>query len=254
MSKSIEATAQDMVGTPEDVDRPTQWLAWATAGVVLMLIALVAYAYLAGVFVKDTPARTAEEDALAQTSASIAQNPSNGAGYAVRAEALFAIGDETGAFATLDTGEAAVKGKNPDLLYVLRSRTALLDRQGKFAEAAVAGEKAMKASDDYLKAQGVVLVQKGINVVGGNTQTRPSVDTALQVAEAYMGLKNYDKAIGLYNYALALEPTAADIVTMRGWVYIQQGDKVKAKADFERALEFMPDDADALSGMKQVSD
>jgi tetratricopeptide (TPR) repeat protein len=146
-----------------------------------------------------------------------------------------------------------VAGKNPALLYILRARTALLNREHRYAEAAKIGERAMTASDEYLKAQGVVLVQKGINVLGGNTQTRVSVDTALQVAEAYMGLKEYDKAIELYGYALRLEPTAADIVSMRGWAYLEKGDKVKAKSDFQTALEYIPDDPSATSGMQRIS-
>jgi tetratricopeptide (TPR) repeat protein len=111
----------------------------------------------------------------------------------------------------------------------------------------------MIASDDYLKAQGIALAQKGIQVVGGNTQTRVSVDTALQVAEACMGLERYDEAVNLYDYALRLEPTAADIVSMRGWARLAKGDKAKAKADFAQALEYLPDDPSALKGMKQLS-
>jgi tetratricopeptide (TPR) repeat protein len=229
-------------------------LGWATVGVVLMLVSLVAYAFLSGVFVKDVPPRTAQEDALAATAASIAQDPSNGAQYAIRAEALYGIGDKTEAFKTLDAGEAAVGGKNPALLYILRARTALLNLEHRYADAVKVGQRAMIASDEYLRAQGVVLVQKGISVVGGNTQTRVSVDTALQVAQAYMGLKEYDKAIELYDYALRLEPTAADVVSMRGWAHLEKGDKVKARSDFQQALEYVPDDPYATSGMKELSD
>lgn len=252
MSKSIEASAPEPSET-EGLDRPTQWLGWATVGVVLMLVSLVAFAFLSGVFVKDAPPRTAQEDALAATAASIAADPSSGAQYATRAEALYAVGSTTEAFAALDAGEKAVGGKNPALLYILRTRTALLNREKRYADAEKTGQLAMKASDEYLKAQGVTLVNKGLVVNGGNTQTRVSVDTAIQVAEAYMGLKKYDKALELYTYALTLEPTAADIVAMRGWAYLEKGDKAKAKADFQVALEYMPDDPYATSGLKKAS-
>lgn len=248
-----ETTALEPFAASEEMDRPTRVLAWATVGVVLMLVSLVAYAWLSGVFARNVPPRTAQEDALVATDASIAKDPSNGAQYAIRAEALYGVGSKTEAFQTLDAGEKAVAGKNPGLLYVLRARAALLNREKRYTEAAKVGEKAMEASDDYLRAQGVVLVQKGVTVVGGNTQTRISVDTALQVAETHMALKDYDKAIELYSYALTLEPTAADIVSMRGWAYLEKGDRAKAKTDFKTALEYMPDDPYATSGMKRLS-
>lgn len=253
MSDSMEASISGSIRAPGGADRTTQWLVWAMVSVALMLVALVAYALLSGAFEPVAP-RTAQEDVLAATEASIAEDPTNGAPYASRAEALFATGQKDEAFQVLAGGEAAVKRQNPALLYILRTWTALLNREGRFAEAEAVGQRAIKASDDYLEAQGTALLKKGVTPVGGNTQTRMSVDTAIQVAEAYMGLKSYDEAIDLYAYALHLEPTAADILSMRGWAYIEKGDKTKAKADFQQALAYLPGDPYATSGMKKLAE
>jgi tetratricopeptide (TPR) repeat protein len=219
-----------------------------------MLAALGGYAVLSGVLTEGASApATVTEQALASSAAELAADPTNGSAYARRAEALFVTGDEASAFAILAQGEKAVEGKNPALLYVLRSWTAMLNRQHRYAEAEKVGMRGMEASDAYLEAQGVVLVRKGISVLGGNTITRPSVDTALALAEAYMGEKKYDKAIELYQYALSLEPLAADIHTMRGWAYLEKGDKAKAKADFTEAAKFLPDDAGVRAGLKAVA-
>lgn len=251
MSDSI---AVDSAQRPLRGERATRWLTWATVGTLLMLAALGGYAVLAGVFTDDHSApATVAEQALSSSAADIVADPTDGSAYATRAEALFATGEEASAFAVLAQGEEAVDGKNPGLLYVLRAWTALLNRQHRYAEAEKVGLRAIEASDAYLEAQGVILVRKGISVVGGNTITRPSVDTALALAEAYMGEKKYDKAIELYQYALSLEPLAADILTMRGWAYVEKGDKTKAKADFTEAARYLPDDALVISGLKAVA-
>ena len=74
----------------------------------------------------------------------------------------------------------------------------------------------MKASDDYLAMQGAALAAKRVTAIGGNLQTRVSVDTAIQLAQAYMGQQKYDKAIEMYDYALKLDPLAADVAPCAG--------------------------------------
>jgi len=248
-----DSTQAQVAPPAKETDRATRWLWWAVITAVMMLVSVIAYGYMAGAL-ESVPPRTAEEDALASTTEAIAKNPSDGRQYAIRAEALHRTGSVDEAFQVLDQGEKAVNGKNPGLLYVLRARTALLNEEGRFAEATKVGLKAMDASDDYLTQQSAALVQKGVTAVAGNQDTRASVDTALLVAQAYTGLKQYAKAAEMYDYALQLEPTAADILSMRGWAYLEAGDKAKAKADFEQTLKYMPGDEYAARGLKELSD
>ena len=252
MPESSEAETPTRVVTTAEMDRPTRWLLWAVAAATLMVIALVAYAWLAGGFRTDVP-RTAQESSLAVTEDVIRKTPTDGSAYAIRAETLFGLGRKEEAFQVLDQGEKAVAGKNPALLYILRSRTSLLNAEGRFPEAEKVGLKAMAASDDYLARQGARLTAQGVTGINGNMQTRISIDTSIQLAEAYMGQKKFDKAITMYNYALKLDSMAGDILALRGFAYLAAGKKAKAKADFEQTLKYLPGDPEATRGLELLS-
>jgi len=252
MPETSETNVMRRVVVTEERDRPTRLLVWAVVFTALMLVAMLAYAAVTGTFSNTAP-RTAQEDALASTAEAIRQNPNDGKQYAIRAETLHQLGETKQAFAVLDQGEKAAANENPGLLYVLRARTALLNAEGRYAEAVRVGTRAMTASDDYLGEQGLKLAKKGVTGITGNVQTQLSVDTAIQVAAAYAGLKKWDKAIEMYDYALRLDPLAGDILSLRGWAHLDAGNKAKAKADFQQSLKYLPDDAAALQGMKQLS-
>jgi tetratricopeptide (TPR) repeat protein len=251
-----ETSNQDVsvanVVTTREMDRTTKWLLWAVFFVLLMLISMLVYAWLSGGFTVTSP-RTSQENALSVTAQQIAKDPTNGSAYAVRAEVLYKVGRKAEAYQVLSQGEAAVKGKNPALLYILRTWTVLLNSDGKYAEAEKVGQKGMAASDDYLARQGAALAAKRVTAIGGNLQTQATVDMAIQLGQTYVGEKKYDKAIVLYNYALKLDPLAADVLTQRGNVYLAQGNKAKAKADFTEALKYLPNDPAAKSGLSQAS-
>jgi tetratricopeptide (TPR) repeat protein len=250
-SRKTEVVSRTVVS--HEVDRSTRFLIWAVAGVALMVVALVGYALMTGLFTTTAP-KTAEEDALASTAEGISRNPKDGRQYAVRAETLHELGQKKEAYAVLDQGERAVAGENPALLYILRSKTSLLNADGRYAEAVKVGGRAMKASDDYLGKQGAKLASKGVTGISGNMKMQLSIDTAIQVGQAHAGLKQWDKAITMYDYALRLDPLAGDVLSMRGWAYLEMGQKEKARADFEQTLKYLPDDTIATRGMKQLSD
>jgi tetratricopeptide (TPR) repeat protein len=252
MPDSSEVEVPQHVVTSVETDRVTTALLWIVAGATMMVIALAAYVWMTGVFGSTAP-RTAEENSLAVTANMIRAKPTDGSAYAIRAETLYGLGRKTEAFQVLDQGEKAVAGQNPALLYVLRSRTSLLNAEGRYAEAEKAGLKAMSASDDYLVRQGAKLSAAGVTGIGGNLQTRMTIDTSIQLAAAYMGQQKWAKAIEMYNYAVKLDPTAGDIITLRGYAYLAAGDKAKAKADFEQTLKYLPGDPQATAGLKQAT-
>jgi len=252
MSEPSDVQVDRRVVTTGALDRSTRLLLWAVFAAVLMLAALVAYAWLSGAFGTEAP-RTAEERSLAVTAATILATPGDGSAYAIRAETFYRLGRKAEAYQVLDQGEKAVGKTEPGLLFVLRTRTALLNNDGNFAEAEKVGIRGMTASDDYLGQQGAALAKKGVTGINTNMQDRESVDMAVQLATAYMGEKKYAKAIELYNYALKLEPLSGDVLTQRGFVFLASGDKAKAKADFTEALKYLPNDPQATAGLKQAS-
>ena len=256
MPESNEVDAPRRVVTSVETDSTTRWLLWAVVAVLLMLAAVIAYAFASGMtdslFRTDT-ARTAQEKALIDTAAAIRKNPKEGGAYAVRAETLYRLGKKSEAYEVLTQGESAVGTETPAQLYVLRARTQLLNADENWAEAEKVGKRAMQASDEYLAVQGAKLANKKVTAIGANLQTRVSVDTAVQLAQAYMGQKKYKDAIVMYDYALKLDPLAADVVTLRGFAFLAAGDKAKAKADFQETLRFLPDDPDATRGLQESS-
>ena len=230
-------------------DPVTGWLGWAIAFAVLMLGALAVYAVVTNVFTDTTP-RTAEEAELARSAVALRSNPANGASYARRAEALFKVGRIKEAYAVLDQGEKAVGEEVPALLFILRSRTMLLNQEERYAEAEKVGNRAITASDKYLAAQFKELVAKGLSPQGADSQ--PTVAAAIQLAAAYMGQEKWDEAIKLYNYALTYDPAAGDILSMRGWAYLEKGSETSATVDFNEALRYLPDDRRTLEGLKRL--
>lgn len=252
MSETSSQEVPRRVLTTREMDRPTTWLLWGVFSALVILIALLVYAWFTGGLSSSLP-RTAQEQSLLVTAESIRANPKDGVSYAIRAETLYHLGRKTEAYQVLQQGQTAVAGQNPALLYILRTWTALLNSDGNFTEAEKIGVKAMAASDDYLARQGAALADKKVTAINGNLKTQESVDTAIQLAGAYMGEKKYAKAIELYNYALKLEPLGADLLTMRGYAFLTSGDKAKAAADFKQALQYLPNDPSATRGLKQAS-
>ena len=56
-----------------------------------------------------------------------------------------------------------------------------------------------------------------------------------------------DRAIGDYDVALRLDPTAADIFNARGELWRKKGDRPRALADFAAAARLNPDHPTAQS-------
>ena len=138
----------------------------------------------------------------------------------------------------------------PALLFILRSRTMLLNQEERFAEAEKAGNAAVAASDRYLTLQFKELVGKGLSPQGADTKL--TVAAAVELAAAYIGQEKWDEAIKLYTYALTYDPNAADILSMRGWAYLEKGSEASATVDFNEALRYLPDDPRTLEGLKKL--
>lgn len=251
MSEPNQVEVTRRVVVEKRSDRLTQWLIWGAVALFLMLVALAVYGFVSGAFTNTTP-RTAEEYELAYTAEAIASNPTDGTAYARRAEALYKLGRVEDALEVLDQGERAIGEEIPSILFVLRTRAMLLNQEERFAEAEEVGVRAMDLSDIYIKGQIEANTAKGLVSAPGSIDARATVDIALQYARAMVMQEKWDKAIELYNYALYWEPTAADILSLRGWAYIGVGAETSATLDFNEALKYLPDDPSALAGLAEI--
>jgi tetratricopeptide (TPR) repeat protein len=232
-------------------DGLTRALLWGVGFLLLTTVAVIAYALATGVFGNQVP-QTAEEYRLVTTAAAIAADPTNGVAYATRAETLYKLGRVNDAFEVLDQGEQAIGDSAPNILFLLRTRMMLLNQEERFAEAEELGVRAMELNNDYVARQIEANTAKGIVSGIATIDQRAGVAIALQNAAALTAQEKWEDALPYYNYALAWQPSAADIMTLRGWAYVEMGAEASATIDFNQALEFLPDDPSALAGLAQV--
>jgi tetratricopeptide (TPR) repeat protein len=77
-------------------------------------------------------------------------------------------------------------------------------------------------------------------------------DLLLLKADIYQTKQDWKNAVKAYNEYLAEKRTAATVFAMRAAVKEKLGDKAGAKADYRQTLRFIPDNADALAGLKRI--
>lgn len=65
-------------------------------------------------------------------------------------------------------------------------------------------------------------------------------DSGLISAEYYISTGKYSQALEVLEGVLQRHPESADAYTYRGYTYYQLGDKRKAKADYQRAIQINP--------------
>jgi tetratricopeptide (TPR) repeat protein len=76
--------------------------------------------------------------------------------------------------------------------------------------------------------------------------------SASQLANYYHDDKDYDNEIKYLNIFLEGNPTDATALIDRGNAYLEKGNKEQAKQDFQNALKYIPNDADATAGLKKA--
>lgn len=68
----------------------------------------------------------------------------------------------------------------------------------------------------------------------------------VRLAQSYIEMDQYDKALERYNHMMAIDPDNAAIFNDRGQLYYKLKEHEKALADFDQAILIRPDYADAL--------
>ena len=103
--------------------------------------------------------------------------------------------------------------------------------EGRTNSAIPAGNKT--ATDLLTQANTDIAGDKSFAVQEKAAAAAPKGDVASQTGDAYLGARNYAKAIAMYDLALTKGVANADIVHLhRGIAYAMSGDKEKARADF----------------------
>ncbi len=153
-----------------------------------------------------------QEEQIALLDAKIRKEPKNDELYYKRAEVFLKADNLSEALQNIQKAIALDK-KNPQY-YVLQAD--ILFVQGETALAFDALQRAMEADGKYKEAY-------------------------LKSAELSLYMKDYDKVMFNVKQALLLDKTDAKAFFIRGWAMKEQGDTLKAVADYRKAVELKGD-------------
>jgi tetratricopeptide (TPR) repeat protein len=228
-------------------DRIAQGMRWAIVVLVGLIICVLLYALLAGVFSPPAP-RTLLESTLATSRAAVKENSASGTAWAALAGAQYTNGDTAAAWDTLT--QARQKVKDHSILYVNNRELDFLLIEGQNAQVVKRADEFIKVEADYQVKAKVANAQKGIIVPDQVSDNTDAVRLFVLKGTAQGNLGQWKEAVKTFDTALQLDDKAADIITLRGWARLRSGDAAGAKKDFARALRYMPGDPSATSGLK----
>lgn len=251
MSDSLFSETPEYVEEPleSSPDRVSRILLWASIGVGCLIVAVLAYGLLTGVFFRSMP-RTWTESVRAAKESAVKANPGNGRAWADYAEALYAIGDKEGAQKALARARTQVTDKT--IREVNNVDLHLLILEGKNSDALARSQLYLQRDATLRTEEYNANLLRGITVPAEAQDNDSTIRLFVLQGTAQNNLKMYKEAIASFSRALALDEQAADIIILRGWARLGAGDKVGAAKDFKYALQFLPDDASAKDGLKQA--
>lgn len=232
-------------------DSTNRWLVVGIFGVVILLLTFLLYGLIAGVLNPPAP-RTAVEFAMQRAEATIQAKPESGRDWADYALLLYKTGDKAKAKATIKKARKVLK--NNSLVYVNNAEIEILLREGKNAEALKAADAELKYDAEERKKLDIERAKRGVKmpVEYQREMNKVTIDTLVMKARAQSALKKYDDAITSLAYAIYADPQAADVIVMRGELFLKVGNKEAAKNHFVEALKFIPDYEPALNGLKRL--
>jgi tetratricopeptide (TPR) repeat protein len=223
-------------------------MAYAAFALVVLFLVLTLSALITGV-VTPTGPRTLAEKEIATSETLVLSGHASAVQWGQYIAALTANGDYGRARNALAQARASVDDSNTAEFVVAEARLNLAQKKYQVAaDAAVAGRKKIKdAYDARIAAGGDIAKKAKQNGINDNYYL-----LALLAADGYRGLGQWQKAIEQFDAYLAKYPTASDILVDRASVKVEAGDKAGAEKDYRQALKFVPDDPEALAGLKKI--
>ena len=236
--------------TLEEPDRVARYMRYGIVFLIISILCILLYALLTGVFAPSAP-RTLVENALAQAQGAVDSSPGSGKAWAALAGAYYASGDEAAAWDALDQARKSVKDRT--ILHVNNRELEFLLLEGREEELLKRVDKYIEVEAKYQMEDKAENLAKGITVPDVLLDNADAVKLFVFKGTAQGNLGQWDEAIKTFDTVLELDDRAADIITLRGWAKLRSGDRVGAKQDFERALQFLPDNASAQEGLAEAS-
>ena len=234
----------------DEPDRLSTVLKYGIAFIVVTILCLLLYALIVGAFAPPAP-RTLVESSLLQAQTAVKQNPGRGKAWAALAGAQWASGDRSEAWATLEQGRKKVKDGSIVVINLMAMR--FLNAEGKDAEVVKKGTEYIKAAALFRTRELEKAAAKGIKTPAELNDNSNEIEMLTLKATALGNMGKWKEAVKTLDYALELDPLGADLLTIRGWAKLRAKDKAGAKADFQKALAYTPDNSSAAEGLKEAS-
>jgi len=221
---------------------------YVAVGIVLIFLVTVLGVLASGITKQSGPRTLAEQEAVI-SGEEVRQGSTNPAVWGQYIAALIASGQEGRAKNMIAKGRESIDDSATAefTLAEVRLMAANEDFEG-VVKAADDGMKQIQEAHDAALAKGGLAAQTA-NLEGLHMNY---YILALLKADAYRELGDWAKAIEQFDLYIDRNPGAADILIDRGNAKIEVGDTDGAEADFRKALEFTPENPEALAGLEKI--
>lgn len=155
-----------------------------------------------------------------------------------------------------------MEGLSPKNADVKHFKGKLYAALNKYAEAIESFDSAIKLNANnkwfYLNKATVQAdnnrVQDALETIGLLIKKYPQWSIGYNLKAAFLHSLDKDKeALEAYGDAIKTKPESAQVLTNRGNLYLELGQKEKAKADYKKALAIQPDYAGAIEALEKMN-
>jgi tetratricopeptide (TPR) repeat protein len=221
-------------------------MAWVAAGLSALYLAAIVGALFTGVLASPTP-RTASERALDAAQSVVKGGDHSAKALADYVNALIDLQQYGQAQTVIDTAPKTAFGTITGDLEVAQARLYLAEKD--YAKVPAAADAATKLIQTQYDAQ---LKKSGVNNSKALGIDSNYYDAVLIKALAAQAAGDPRGAIASFDIYLKKNPMESDVLVDRAQAKLQLKDTAGAKADFQEALKFVPDNQLALDGLKTI--
>lgn len=227
----------------------TRRLTYAVFIMIILLLLVVLYGVIVGIVSPPQP-RTATEARITLLEGLVEQNSTSGKAHYDYIVGLSAAGNDSDAYDALDDARVLLTGW--EIAYADAAEATLLFQDEKYDEAMTAAragyDREMDAREQYVAS----MKQRNLTVSITDISIEPLMTMLIYEARAAGAIGDWQRAIDALSDALAIDPRAADVLTLRAAAHEEAGDSEAALADYRAALTYIPDHEPALAGVERL--
>lgn len=228
-------------------DTLTWWLKFTVVLMVVVLLTVVIYGLMVGMFAKPTP-RTATEARLVVLENSVQDVPDSGEARRDYVRALMASDQEAKAISTLERAREDIT--DDQLSWLNLAEVDMLWINADYEGVLEVSEQAIATEIEY--QQKYIADQLARTIKVGPEDWRPQLLMELYVyrARAAGATEEWQMAADALTDALSLDSRQSDLFVLRADAYKNLGEIDLARADLEQALLYIPDHAGAKQALE----